>query len=493
MTSLAETTGAAEPPLWRRRSVAAGSVLAALVVAGDALFWQQRPGLSLFVFFVLLIAGVLALHPRRGQTLLLAAAAVAAALPLLEAPSLVGLLTATGGVTLLALGAGDLLPRFEAWSETVLRFAVLAPLRLVADGLRLLRDGVSQKPGGRLWRAIVAWLVPLGLAAVFVLLFTAANPLLERGFRALQVDQLIELLRPGRVVLWGVLAVFAWPFLQPLLAGWREPVPVQGPVRDSVVLGAAAIRNALVLFNLLFAAQTAMDIVFLWGGVRLPDGMSHAEYAHRGAYPLIATAILAGAFVLVAMRRDGPAGRAPLIRALVYVFVAQNVGLVASSLLRLKLYVDAYQLSELRVAAAIWMGLGAVGLVLIVVRIARRRSNRWLLTSNLVALMLTLWGAAWLDVPALVARHNVEHSREMTGMGQPLDLAYARELGPAAIPALDRFLAEARFASRETRAAVADIRATAVARAPAASDWRGWSGRAARLAAYLAGPAGATY
>ena len=45
-----------------------------------------------------------------------------------------------------------------------------------------------------------------------------------------------------------------------------------------------------------------MDFVYLWGGKTLPDGMSYAEYAHRGAYPLIATALLAGAFVLVALR-----------------------------------------------------------------------------------------------------------------------------------------------------------------------------------------------
>ena len=329
MTSLAGTTGAAEPPLcaaarsppaacwrrwWRRR-----------------LFWQQRPGLSLFVFFVLLIAGVLALH-RRGQTLLLAAAAVAAALPLLEAPSL---RAADGDRWRDAAGAGS---RRAATLRGMERdgagFAVLAPLRLVADGLRLLRDGVSQKPGGRLWRAIVAWLVPLGLAAVFVLLFTAANPLLERGFRALQVTTSLSSLRPGRVVLWGVL-----PFSPSRSCNRCSPAGAS-PCRCRGRCGTASC-SARRRYATRWYVQPAVRGAdgdghrVPVGRVRLPDGMSHAEYAHRGAYPLIATAILAGAFVLVAMRADGrPGARRSSVRWSMCSW--RRMGLVASSLLRLR-------------------------------------------------------------------------------------------------------------------------------------------------------------
>ena len=50
--------------------------------------------------------------------------------------------------------------------------------------------------------------------------------------------------------------------------------------------------------------QTGLDLAYLWGGLALPDGMSHAEYAHRGAYPLVVTALLAAGFVLIAMRPE---------------------------------------------------------------------------------------------------------------------------------------------------------------------------------------------
>ena len=135
-------------------------------------------------------------------------------------------------------------------------------------------------------------------------------------------------------------------------------------------LSTATVLRSLILFNLLFAVQTVLDIVYLWGNVALPADITYASYAHRGAYPLILTALLAAGFVLVAMRPGGPAEQSNVIRPLVYLWVAQNVMLVISSILRLDLYVQIYLLTTWRIAAFIWMLLVATGLLLIVARIA---------------------------------------------------------------------------------------------------------------------------
>ncbi len=51
--------------------------------------------------------------------------------------------------------------------------------------------------------------------------------------------------------------------------------------------------------------------------------MSYAEYAHRGAYPLVFTALLAGVFVLVSFRPGGAAQRSRWARGLVQLWIAQ--------------------------------------------------------------------------------------------------------------------------------------------------------------------------
>jgi hypothetical protein len=293
---------------------------------------------------------------------------------------------------------------------------------------------------------------------------------------------------------WSVTLCVVWPFIylkwiRKPSAGPRvneaEP-PVDTP---SELFGAAAILRSLLLFNLLFAVQTGLDVVYLWGGVALPDGLTYAAYAHRGAYPLIATALLAAGFVLAAMRPGGPAERMPVIRVLVFLWIAQNVTLVVSSMLRLDLYVQIYSLTYWRVAALLWMLLVVAGLVLIVARIAFDRSNHWLVQMNLATLALLACVCAFINFPYVIAAYNVDHSKEVSGNGLALDVTYLVGLGPQAVPAIDHYLAARPNSSLSLfdRGQLAWNRDQLIKRQLAELDsWRAWSFRGYRLKRYVA-------
>jgi hypothetical protein len=251
------------------------------------------------------------------------------------------------------------------------------------------------------------------------------------------------------------------------------------------LFGVQAMSRSLILFNALFALQTGLDLVYLWGGANLPGGMSHAEYAHRGAYPLIATALLAAGFVLIAMRPGGPAEHSRLIRPLVLVWTGQNVLLVISSILRLDLYVVAYSLTYLRLAAFIWMGLVAAGLLLMLIQIIMRKPNSWLVTANAATLALVLYGCCFINAPWVVASYNVEHCREVGGTGPNLDLKYLASLGPQALPALEAHTMEFLGIFPYSLAYRMSPDRDDFARWP---NWRAWSFRAWRLERYFANP-----
>jgi hypothetical protein len=209
--------------------------------------------------------------------------------------------------------------------------------------------------------------------------------------------------------------------------------------------------------------------------------MSYAEYAHRGAYPLIATALLAAGFVLIAMRPGGPAEQSRLIRPFVLAWTGQNVLLVISSILRLDLYVAVYSLTYLRLAAFIWMGLVATGLLLMLIQIITRKPVSWLVAANAATLALVLYGCCFINAPWLVASYNVEHCREVGGTGPNLDLQYLMSLGPQVLPALELH-----------RKDVPSLLIDMDLRFPRARDsfvrsenWRSWGFRAWRLQRYL--------
>ena len=104
------------------------------------------------------------------------------------------------------------------------------------------------------------------------------------------------------------------------------------------------------------------------------------------------------------MRPGGPAEQSRLIRPLVLLWTGQNVLLVVSSIFRLDLYVAAYSLTYLRLAAFIWMGLVAAGLVLMLIQIKLKKSNSWLISANAISLALVLYGCCFINCAAAGGR-----------------------------------------------------------------------------------------
>ena len=203
-----------------------------------------------------------------------------------------------------------------------------------------------------------------------------------------------------RIAVAGGLFAAVTPLLAPVALGGRKSRAVTLGVSE------AATLRALIVCNLIFAGQTAMDFAYLGAGAALPEGLSYAAYAHRGAYPLVIAALLAGAFVLLAF----PDGRGLSLwtRRLTYLWIGQTIALTGAAMFRTWLYVEAYGLTELRVAAQIWMGVVAAGLGLILYRLATGRSAQWLIEANGLMLGTVLYLCCFLNFTALISHYNVQ-------------------------------------------------------------------------------------
>jgi Domain of unknown function (DUF4173) len=341
------------------------------------------------------------------------------------------------------------------------------------EPLRLRR--AEQRQGGWRWaQAVRAWSPPLAGALVFLGLFGFANPMIEGWWReAFTYATDSTWPAPARVALWLAAGLGLWLYarLRPArrlgrmvhATAAREPDP-------------RWVLRCLLAFNAVFAVQNGCDLAVLGLGMALPDGMSYASYAHRGAYPLLAAALLAAGFVLIAFRPGGSSESDRLRRGLVLAFLAQVTLLTIAALLRLELYLDAYGYTRWRLAALAWMALVAGGLVLIAVRIAGRKSGRWLIEANAWAAALVLMAFALGDGDGLIARRNVALAQRPEAP-VPLDLPYLVELGPAALPALHE-LRRGRGPERQLDAAIRTVQAQLDAEL---ADWRNWTWRRWRL------------
>ena len=407
-------------------------LLIGLIALGDILIWDVMPGLSLVVFGAAVVAAALWITGSKVCThrqMLVVGGTALALLPMVELVQPLSLLIAIIGVSgALAFLAG--LNVGELW-RGVLRLWPMGVRQTFIDAGGLMKIQGAEDASGRLTRFVMVWFLPVALGLVFVLLFLAANPIAERW-----VDQLwhadADVPEGARVMFWACLVPLAWTALS--LGKIREQLrrtsqsARMGPARQGLINPASVVR-ALVLFNAVFAVQTLLDVFYLYGGVGLPEGITYAEYAHRGAYPLVVTALLAGGFALLSRR--WVQGNI-LLRVLLMVWVAQNVALVVSSLVRLELYVGVYGLTHLRIAAAIWMGLTAVGLALILWQVWRRRDNQWLMLRGGGLASVVLYACTWVSFDATIAHYNLNHA-------VPSDYHLLCNLGPASKPVVAAF------------------------------------------------------
>lgn len=328
------------------------------------------------------------------------------------------------------------IPVYHVISST-LSAALMFPFRPFRDFLAVKRWRRKHGKGeSRVSQTIAAWRRPVLVSSVFLGLFAMSNPIFESCFnRALEYLRACSFPSIGRLTAVALFGSFLWTVLRParnvaFLAG-REPWRI---IRADV----AFVTRSLLLLNLLFAVNNVFDFEYLWAEVKLPLGLTYAEYAHQGAYSLVVTTALAAFFIVWAFGENQPTRESRLARRLMYTWVVQNLFLLCSTLLRLARYVEEYSLSELRLYVMIWCVVVCLGFLSLIWRLRVAKSNEWLIGVNTSMALITLTLCCYLNFNGVIAWYNVLHCRQVQG-GPQLDSDYLLSLGAEALPAVRWF------------------------------------------------------
>ena len=480
-----------------------------LVPASDFLLYQGKYlGISVAIFLLLL--GLIsflaqskhAATPNGKISLLIL---VAGLIPIVET---LNVLTASVGIiaTLIAIvyyKRGQKLQNFTALIKQSIRLLVSIPFRIIKDSLRIERlRRQKRKPIASL-PLLKNWILPIVLTLGFLWLFTLANPLIAKWIAKIDILYLWEMLGGAfnlkQTIFWVLIFAGCWPLVRPKIKA-SASLNIQLATRINMGvhtskggIDQAQVFRSLLLFNLLFAIQTVLDLVYLWGGGELPAGVSYSQYVHRGTYILLGTTLLAAGFILFVTSKKMRMEKILKIKILLLAWTGQNVILVTSTMMRLELYVEAYALTYLRVSAFIWMFLVMIGLCLIIFRLKQKRTNAWLINASLISLVLTLYVISFANIPYLIAIKNVTTVIDNPHKG--LDVAYLSKLGVQAIPAIDMILSQSNWKKNKSyfyrnhnrnpydlealrRRLVQQLKHEQ-------NNWRRWSLRSTRLMQYL--------
>ncbi len=344
------------------------------------------------------------------------------------------------------------------------------PVR-TASAIRWPWNGGSERT-----RTLLAVGIGTALAIPVVLVFGAllasADPVMEAfvvRFFDWDVRRLLEHL--GIIVLLGWIATgWLWGMAEGRTA---ESSSAPRPSRSFGMLELGIPLGALLVLLVSFVGlQTRY---FFAGDAMLQvTGMTYAEFARRGFFELVFASALVVPLLLVAqwvLDRDRERA-VESFRALVVALLGVILLVMVSALARMKLYVDAYGLTEDRLYASAFMGWIGFVLVWFAFTEVRARFNRFA-TGAVLAGFAVVAALNVVNPDGLIARANIARA----GRGLPFDAEYLSRLSPDAVPTI-----AARWASLDPDARCV-LQAGVLSEAGPAEDWRGttWSGtRASR-------------
>lgn len=430
-----------------RTGLAIAATALLLGVAADALLRTTQVGLNGFLWIAALLA-VLGLLARRmrialageGRWLIPPALFLAAALAWRDSPTLVALdflaLAATLALVAAAGREGSLrtagildTAAGAAWAGVQTAFGVLL---LALDDIRW-QEIPWGRGSGRLKAAARGLLLALPLVLVFGALFSAADAVFGK-----LVAGLLDWVPSNLMNHFLVAGFWAWlaaGFLRaalvarrPDLSRWERPAAFTlGMLETGIVLG---------MLNALFLAFVVVQFRYFFGGAALVEataGLTYAEYARRGFFELVAVAALLLPTLLVGdwLQPAGNQAQQRLFRALAGTLVALLLVIMVSAAQRMRLYLEAFGLTELRLYASAFMAWLALLVGWFTLTVLRGRRERFVF-GVLVSGLAVLAALHALNPDGFIVRTNLERMRQ----GHALDGVYAASLSADAVPAL---------------------------------------------------------
>lgn len=397
-----------------------GALVAMLVVG-------HRPGLGLALAVPLMWApAVPALVRRRAWGILITAAlavALGAVVALRDAEWVVvlSLLAAIGVSAVAATGA-----------RSPLGIALALPTMPVAvtRGVRWFARGVSGPAAGRRAEA-VRWLrtgvVTIVILGVFAALLASADAVFATLLPTIELGLVPAQLAVGALAGLAALAIAS-------LAVRRPPWSVVRMPRRSASRPAEWFVPVLALDGLLLAFLVTQVVTAVGGDgyVTATAGLTYAAYARQGFGQLVAVTALTLLVVAWFARRAPRAQRRDRLAtsAALAVLCLAALGVVATALSRMSLYVQAYGLTELRLLATAGEVVMGVTLLLVLAAGVRWRA-RWLPLAVVRVAGAAMLALALLNPDALMVRYNTQVQEV------PLDVWHLQQLSADAVPAFD--------------------------------------------------------
>lgn len=170
----------------------------------------------------------------------------------------------------------------------------------------------------------------------------------------------------------------------------------------------------LLILNVMIFTVNMLDVVYLWGHSKLPEGITYSEMVHQSVFNLILSIIIAIFIILFFFRGHlNFYKNNKWLKLFAYLWVIQNIFLVVSTALRNQYYIDEYQLTNKRIGVYVWLVLALIGLITTFIKIMQQKSNWFLFRKNAWAFYGVLLVACFVNWHLFITHYNIKNSKKI--------------------------------------------------------------------------------
>ena len=218
--------------------------------------------------------------------------------------------------------------------------------------------------------------------------------------------------------------------------------------------GVMALRNenstgiiSLVLLNLLLLIINIIDIVYVWFGFSFAKNPNLSAYVHEGAGLLIFSIVLAMTVLLFFFRGNlNFYKKNKWLRYGAYAWIFQNIILVISVLVRDYYYFVHYGMAYKRIGVIVFLMLVLFGLVTVFIKIHFKKTSYYLFRVNAWFAIGMLVISSTIHWDEYIATYNLAHKQSI-----PIDVKFLLSLSDKTLPVIEqnKDVLEESFLSRD--------------------------------------------
>ncbi len=389
------------------------------------LFYRQGFGANFFVFSACLIAFLAIEKPQLLQSrkwLFAASIAFISSLSMILHGNYLGFWATIVSLSVLSGLSYDPLQTIAVSLFNAGFSYFTAGINMILEMIFARKSDSQASPIARNTRYIVISILSILITSFFVMLYASANQLFKDFINRINLDFIsfswLIFTFVGFLLVLGFFYHRQHKALTDVDHNSGDELTLQEDLKNDFFSELISFENEAFLSIILLSLLNLVILVvnILDSGLLLNKAMvqssSLCELVHNGVDTLIFSILCAMALILVFFRSRLNFHKNILpIKILAAAWMAQNAYLVFTTLCKNYLYISEYQLTYRRIGVYFYLGMTLIGLITILIKIFRKKSNWYLIRKNSWAALLILCVSSLINWDGLITSYNIADQR----------------------------------------------------------------------------------